>query len=308
MIVNTGGKLAGGSPTGTAILNLSGGLTLQTGTSSNITLSVNPNGATDPTQAIFATSGGGGTSSLVVNGGHVINLTGSPPVQANSTYDLFSYTGTQLTTGQFANFSLGGSLPESNFLNYALVNGPNQVDLAVTFNGLTWTGRNGGTGTVNGSWDVATSNNWANAVPAASTYTDGQGVLFGDKNPLSAGNNVGTSTITIQGSGVSPGTLLFTNTGASAGGVDYTFSGGSINASASITLNAAGGVTLQSANAFTGPVAINAGHVQVQNGTALGNSSGVTVASGAAWNWPPAAARRRHMEAGPTARAPSRWP
>ncbi len=212
----------------------------------------------------------------------MINLSGSPPVQANSTYDLFSYTGTQLTTGQFANFSLGGSLPESNFLNYALVNGPNQVDLAVTFNGLTWTGRNGGTGTVNGSWDVATSNNWANAVPAASTYTDGQGVLFGDKNPLSVGNNVGTSTITIQGSGVSPGTLLFTNTGASAGGVDYTLSGGSINASASITLNAAGGVTLQSANAFTGPVAINAGHVQVQNGTALGNSSGVTVASGAA--------------------------
>ena len=183
--VNTGGGLAGGSPTGTVILNLSDGLTLQSGTTSAITLSVNPNGTADPTQAIFATSGGAGTSSLLVGGSHVISLSGSPPVQANSTYDLFSYTGTQFTSGQFANFSLGGSLPESNFLNYALVNGSNQIDLAVTFKGLTWTGRTGGTGTVNGSWDVSTSNNWANSTPAASTYTDGQGVLFGDKNPLS---------------------------------------------------------------------------------------------------------------------------
>ncbi len=212
----------------------------------------------------------------------MISLSGSPPVQANSTYDLFSYTGAQFTAGQFANFSLGGTLPESNFLNFALVNGSNQIDLAVTFKGLTWTGRTGGTGTANPSWDVATSNNWANSVPAASTYTDGQGVLFGDKNPLSAGNNVGTSTIAIQGSGVSPGTMLFTNTGASAGGVDYTFSGGSINGTTGITLNGAGGVTLQSANAFSGAVALNAGHLQVQNGTSLGNSSGVTVASGTA--------------------------
>ncbi len=293
--VNTGGSLAGGSPTGIAVLNLTGGLTLQTGTSSNITLSTTPNGSADPTLAVFAL----GAGSLLVNGSHVINLSGLPPVQANSTYDLFSYGGTQMTstspsgtTLTFTNngsgsMTLGGSLPESNFLNYTLVNGNFQIDLAVTFKGLTWTGRAGGTGAVTGTWDNNTTNNWADSTPAPATFNN-QGVLFGDKNPLSVPNNVGTSAITIStgGVGVSPGTVLFTNSG-SPSGVDYSFSGDPINdfsmtSPTGMTLNGTGGVTLQSANNFSGPVTINAGHLQLQNGTALGNSSGVTVASGTA--------------------------
>ncbi len=218
-------------------------------------------------------------------------MTGAPPVQLTSVYDLFSYTGTQLTTGQFGNFTLGGSLPQSNIFSYSLVNGNNQVDLTVTLIPFTWTGIDNGTGPANGSWDVGTSTNWANSTPAATTYSDNTlPVVFGDKNPLSPGGTgaVGTSTVTIQPAGVSPLAVVFTNTGAGAGGVDYTITSasGSINDSTSgptsLVINGTGGVIFQAQNTFSGPMLVNAGHLQLQNTSALGNSSGVTVAAGGA--------------------------
>ncbi len=197
-----------------------------------------------------------------------------------SPYDLFSYTGTD----PFAQFSLSGSLPESNFLTTPSSTALTRIDLAVTFKGLSWTGRTGGTGAVNGSWDVATSNNWANSVSAASTYTDGQGVLFGDKNPLSAvrqqcwhvddrnpRERCLTRNVAIHQHGrIRRGRRLH---------VERRFDQWHVRHHAQ---RRSGGVTLQSANAFSGPAAVNFGHLQLQNGTALGNSSGVTVASGAA--------------------------
>ncbi len=212
-------------------------------------------------------------------------------MQLTSVYDLFSYTGTQLTAGQFGNFTLGGSLPQSNIFNYSLVNGTNQVDLMVARLRLTWTGQDNGTGPANGSWDVGTSTNWANSTPAATTYADNTlPVVFGDKNPLSPGGTgpVGTSTVTIQPAGVSPLAVVFTNTGAGAGGVDYTITAasGSINDNnggpTSLFIYGTGGVTLQAQNTFTGTVLINAGHLQLQNTAVLGNSTGVTVAAGGA--------------------------
>ena len=285
---NGGATIVGGTG---ATLTLSGGLTLQASSSSTFTIGSPVNGAANPALAFVATSGGAGPTSLAINGSHTINITGAPASQLTSVYDLYSYTGTQLTAGQFANFTLGASLPQSNIFNYSLVNGTKQVDLMVTLIALTWTGLDNGTGPADGTWDVGTSVNWANSTPAATTYADNTlPVVFGDKNPLSPGGTgaVGTSTVTIQPAGVSPSEVIFTNTGAGAGGVDYTITSasGSINDSTngptSLVLNGAGGVILQAQNTFTGPVLVNAGHLQLQNTTALGNSTGVTVAAGGA--------------------------
>ena len=283
--VNSGGAIVGGSG---ATLTLSGGLTLLAGSSSTFTLGSPVNGTANPALAFVATSGAAPTS-LASNGPHTINITGAPPVQLTSVYDLFSYTGNQLAS--ISNFTLGGSLPQSNIFNYSLVNGTKQVDLMVTLIPLTWTGLDNGTGPADGSWDVGTSPNWANSTPAATTFADNTlPVVFGDKNPLSPGGTgaVGTSIVTIQPAGVSPLAVVFTNTGAGAGGVDYTIDtgSGSINDSnsgpTSLVLNGTGSVRLLAQNTFSGPVLVNAGHLDLETGTALGNSSGVVVASGGA--------------------------
>ncbi len=243
---NGGATIVGGTG---ATLTLSGGLTLQASSSSTFTIGSPVNGAANPALAFVATSGGAGPTSLAINGSHTINITGAPASQLTSVYDLYSYSGTQLTAGQFANFTLGASLPQSNIFNYSLVNGTKQVDLMVTLIALTWTGLDNGTGPADGTWDVGTSVNWANSTPAATTYADNTlPVVFGDKNPLSPGGTgaVGTSTVTIQPAGVSPSEVIFTNTGAGAGGVDYTITSasGSINDSTngptSLVLNGRG--------------------------------------------------------------------
>ena len=81
---------------------------------------------------------------------------------------------------------------------------------------------------------------------------------------------------------MTPPSVVFNNTNS----VPYTFTDASgstlgISGSAAIIKNGAGSVTFLGGNSFTGPVFINAGRLNLQNGGALGTSSGVTVASGA---------------------------
>ncbi len=152
------------------------------------------------------------------------------------------------------------------------------IGLPITF----WTGAAGS------NWN-AIETNWAGGSPSAGmTYADGAVVTFGDKDPLS-GDNVpnssGNVTIAIQGI-VAPAWVTFTNTGPANGGVDYTIGGGSIGGTTGITLagtaGVGGAVYLTAANSFTGGVAIDVGRLNLQDGLALGNSSGVLVGYGAA--------------------------
>ena len=85
---------------------------------------------------------------------------------------------------------------------------------------------------------------------------------------------------------------MFTNTGGANGGVDYLITGGgSIGGSTGITLAGSlnnsdvlvgGNVFLATANTFSGAVAVNAGQLVLENYRALGNTSNVNVALGAA--------------------------
>lgn len=145
-----------------------------------------------------------------------------------------------------------------------------------------WTGAAGGT------WNASAAS-WSSGSPAAATtFSSGAVLAFGDANPLTGQqvpNSGGTATITVQAGGVQPGWMTFTNTGAAAGGVDYSLGGGPIGGSGGITLAGTGGVggrvTLTSANSFSGGVAVIAGRLNVQNSAALGNSAGVSIYYGA---------------------------
>ena len=123
------------------------------------------------------------------------------------------------------------------------------------------------------------STNWANGSTAAS-YLDGANVTFSDTNSLTGGA-ISNSNVAIQAAGVQPNSITFSNNA-----VNYTLSNASgtagIAGSTGIVLSGSGTVNLQSPNSFQGPVAINAGILNITNSAALGSSLGVSVASGGA--------------------------
>lgn len=149
-----------------------------------------------------------------------------------------------------------------------------------------WTGVNSDGVTANSSWDTTTSSTNLAAGGSAFYFANGRSVIFGDVNPLT-NSNVSNTSVVVQFNGISPSSVLFTNSGAANGGVDYTFGNQygtayGISGSTGVTLQGTGNVTFQNPNTFTGPVAINAGQLIIQDGGALGSTSGVTVASGGA--------------------------
>ena len=191
--------------------------------------------------------------------------------------------------------ALGSATPPGPFA-FQLVNNPSsnpngggQIDVQVTAYAESWTGQQGGL------WDTtAQFKNFAAVAPTPfnAAYVDGATVFFGDTD-IVQNSPLGSQSITIQSGGVSPAAVTFTNTGSANGGADYTFSNDTnpgatpgIGGNTGITLNGNGAglggqVVLSGANSFTGPVQVNAGDLQLGVGGALGNSAGVTVASGA---------------------------
>ncbi len=322
--VNSGGTILGsnvnalaGSP-----LIISGALTFAAGASasnSSFALTPTPNVATPATtQAGMIVANGG--LSVPVGATNTLKLTGSvPPLLATYTYDLFDYTGTVTTTpnGGNLNFTGGGAMnldAQANLVaglayTYQLVNNTahSQIDVIATPNQLTWTGQNGGFGmTVNGTWDVGVSNNWATKANAPTTFANGNAVVFADKDPTSPGGNTlvpntaGVATVTIASTGVKPGLVAeFTNTGAGHGGVDYTIIGGNnigigdaggTSGTTNLLVDGGGQVTLQSPNSYSNTTQVISGQLNltdteviasVNYSLGLGQSSGVIVSSGA---------------------------
>src|SRR5262249_36201707 len=121
-------------------------------------------------------------------------------------WPLFTYTGTQLTAGQYATLT-NGTITGLSMGSATVVGGnnPGEVDLIVTgnINALIWKGPIGGGA---GNWDTTSSFWTSNNVPA--TYSDGQFVFFDD-----SANGSGTITANISngGSGVQPLGMSFNN-------------------------------------------------------------------------------------------------
>ena len=241
-----------------------------------------------------------GTSGLVqVNGnltlpgsGLKINLSDNAGANGNGSiaagmYDVMNYTGTLSGFVPASTFTVNTSPLAGRTYTFSSTGGTNgQIDLVIgaAAASLTWTGA---AGTVsNSSWDtLGAANNWANGTTPAA-YANPNAATFNDTSAITSGQ-IANSIITIQTGGVTPATVTFNNSA-----VNYTFSnnGGDTVGIAGATgitklATSTGTVFLQSANTFTGPVAINAGAINISNGNALGTvggQSGVTVASGAA--------------------------
>jgi len=122
-------------------------------------------------------------------------------------------------------------------------------------------------GSVNGTWDIATAN-WLNSVTTA-TFADGNTAIFDD----SAAN----TTVNLS-AGRSPGSVLVNNSAAS-----YTIGGSAIAGTRTLVKSGAGTLTLSGANTFNGGATLNAGQITLgASSTGAGNSvTGGPVGTGA---------------------------
>jgi len=193
------------------------------------------------------------TGTLTLNGALTVNFLNTIAL-GTGTYKLIDYT--SLTgTGTLP----GGSFSVGNRANATIVENTldTSIDLVVTSDTPKWTGLDSGewlagsTGS-NKNWKLGTSG-------TATDYLDDDQVLFDDTAS-------GTRNVVIDASFVFPASTTF-NTATS----DYTVSGASGIGSGSLTKSGSGSVTISTANIYTGTTTINAGTLQLGNGTTDGS-------------------------------------
>ena len=267
---NVAGHLAPSSFTGTSgsTLNLSGALTLNTGSDLDFDLSNSTSGSNDEINIT-------GSGAVNYGTGGVLNIKASNGTLAQGTYVLINNASSGTLSGGAA-WTIGTNTAANTGVLYTISNTGKNLDLNV-FAGVTWGGQ------TNSAWDTGTTNWFSGST--GTTFTTGFAASFGDKQ-YSAGPPVTQNSITISGSvGESPSAVLFSNTAAGVANYTITSSDSAnqgITGSASITLSGSGSVTLIGTNTYTGATAINAGALNIQSSGALGATSAIVVASGAA--------------------------
>lgn len=254
--VTVGGELSPGDPTVSGTLSASDGLTLSLGSTLNFGLSANDTSTTDGANDLVAVTGNLTAHNNTVN----VNIAGTP--QDGNQYTLFTYTGTlsgsfnPVVSGTHYSTTLDSvSTPGSVLLNITGSSGYN----------LDWTSAN------TADWDITTTN-WVNlANSTASSFLAGDSVLFDDTPGVQTTINIPAG-VTVYPSAI-------TNDSADNA---FTISGaGGIGGSASLVKTNTSTLIIATANSFTGPVDVQAGTLETQNGGALGNASSVTIESNA---------------------------
>ena len=236
----SGSAISPGSGPGT--LTFTNNLALAGGNTLFFELSNDPNGTNNDLIAV--------AGNLNLSGANTFALTLVSGALPTGRYKLISYNGTR--TGGAANFSVTILGVPPNVLVSVDDSIPNEIDLLVTsFAGsLTWQGD----GSLN-RWDGGVSANWLNG-STNSVFVTGDSVTFDD----SATNQ----TVSLMGS-LLPGLVTVSSSS------HYTFTGsGTLNGATGLIKNGGGTLTILTTNANTGSIAINAGTVQVGNGTASG--------------------------------------
>ncbi len=211
----------------------------------------------------------------------------------STTTSTWELTGMMYAVGNYPNQLLTGSNPPqpSVAANYAVYGNITYIAdlsayrtqiLSVT-TPLNWTGATSST------WNTS-SMNWTTnfnsttgvlGVYMTSAYSSTTSATFGDTNPMT-GAAITNGNITIQSGGVTPASVVFNNSSIAYTLSDATGDTTGIAGTTGLIMNGTARVTLLGANTFSGPVQISAGSLCVQNSAALGSTSGITVASGAA--------------------------
>jgi autotransporter-associated beta strand protein len=251
--LNLTGSIASSALTMAATTTLRGeGTTASLTTAGVSNLVINP--ATQP--------GAFTTGAISLGGTMTVSFEGGAP--SLGSFRVLNYTGTDPLNTSFA---LANS---ASYRNPQFTAAAGEVNLILGNTTLTWTGT-GGT-----NWDVNTTSNWNDTTPAASKFFYGDAVVF-DDSPSGTAQTVAL-TVAVQ-----PASITFNNTSDT-----YALTGtaGAIIGSTGITKNGTANVTLAGGTGqnYTGAIAVNTGSLTMGSATAFGQTSGITIASGATVN------------------------
>ena len=180
---------------------------------------------------------------VTLNNGHIAHFVPTP-----------SYTG-------LASFNFAVSNPDGSTLT-------NTVGLLISVTyipkNLVWRGDN-----FNNIWDTTNTADWFNG-NNLTIFNTSDNVSFDDTGSASPAININSP--------VAPGSIVFNAS------QNYTLSGtGGINGTGSLTKSGAGSLTVNTVNPFIGPVNLNSGTIQLNNGSSLG-SGALTIQSGTVIN------------------------
>ncbi len=107
------------------------------------------------------------------------------------------------------------------------------------------------------AWNTTDADNWLEGV-TPSAFTNGDTVVFSD---------VGAGAVNINAAGVAPGSVRVDTDNF------YFFNGGAIDSGGGLTKDGIGTLTLQNANTYAGPTAVNAGALRIDGAGSLAASS-----------------------------------
>ena len=235
-----------------------GNLTAGTASTDLTTLSFRLSAGTNPVSAVLE------CGTLTLNGTNTINVSG---LLNPGTFPLLKHTGAIAGSGYLnpaARMPHGYSGVVSNDLAsstiYVTISGSG---------GIVWQGYSADPARTN-LWDIDSSTNWLSGL-SSSTYSEGDKVIF---------NDTGSGLVLLSNT-VSPATVLISNATKT-----YTLQGsGHISGATGLAKTGAGTATMSYVgNDYTGPTTINAGSLSITGGSAIGDSSAVTLANVAGAN------------------------
>ncbi|MEO8351520.1 MAG: autotransporter-associated beta strand repeat-containing protein, partial [Chthoniobacteraceae bacterium] len=181
-------------------------------------------------------------ANLTVNGQTILDFS-TPPI-APGTLTALNY-GMKTGSGTFA---LAGA---ANYRAATVADTGTSITVNVATKNLRWTGA------ANANWDLKTTTNFADG-PTPEEFFTGDTVLFDD-----SGANPAVSVA----AGVQPWGVV-----VAADALAYSFSSGPISGPGSLVKSGGSLLTLNAANAYSGPTVINGGAICIANTAALGDA------------------------------------
>ncbi len=245
VIVAPGSQIAPGSNTVAGTLLFSNNLTINGGSGTTAKFKL----ADAPGSGDLVTVG----QNLTLNGitNIQIGILGNGP-QINSTYTLFTYSGT--LTGNETNFNVLGPGSRTTFTIVPTGTTPGQINLTVGGTApfaLTWKGD------VNSTWDLNNTANWRDGSNTAQKFFNLDTVTFDD-------TSTNLNDVQITGT-VSPGSITVN------ANRNYKFAGTGNIASGSLVKSGNGTLVIANNNTYGGTTDINGGVLQIGDGGTTGS-------------------------------------
>ncbi|MFN5463370.1 MAG: beta strand repeat-containing protein, partial [Bacteroidota bacterium] len=232
--------------------SIAGGGTIRSSSGSSTPVLTTGSDGTSTTFSGVIENGSATSVSLIKTGGGVLTLTGSS-----------SYTGsTSINTGVI-NIRHANALGVSSTTTVAS-GATLQLQGGIAVGALPLTLKGVGVSSVGALRNISGNNTWGGTITtetsAVRIYSDAGTLTLSGSTAISSPTNIG---------------VLFWGSG------HVTVSGAISIGSAGLTKDGTGTLTLSNANTYSGATAVNAGVVNIQNGSALGSSSQTTIADGA---------------------------